>query len=314
MAAAGAPVPERAAAEWVEGVRGARLRAALLAPVGAARGSVVIHTGRTEFIEKYGEVAAEWRARGFAVLVHDWRGQGLSDRLLPDAAKGHARGWRAFVADQRRVLDAFADRLPRPWLALGHSMGGGLLALALMEGETRYAGAVLAAPMMAVATGRRSRRAVGAAALARTTFGGGAALPPVPVDPRYLRFDANVLTHDRARFARTAALIAAEPRLAVAGPTWSWLAFAFAVGAQLLRPGGPERVAIPVLVLLAGDDRVVLNAAAEAWAGRAPGARVVTVEGAWHELLMEADPLRSQAWAQMDAFAERFAPPLSAAV
>ncbi|MBE7218155.1 MAG: alpha/beta hydrolase, partial [Caulobacteraceae bacterium] len=60
MEAPGAPLPRRGAAEWVEGADGACLRAALFRPQGAPRGSVVIHPGRTEFIEKYGEVVGDW--------------------------------------------------------------------------------------------------------------------------------------------------------------------------------------------------------------------------------------------------------------
>ena len=45
--------------------------------------------GRAEFIEKYFEVVRDARARGFAVAMLDWRGQGLSERALPNARKGH---------------------------------------------------------------------------------------------------------------------------------------------------------------------------------------------------------------------------------
>ena len=55
---------------------------------GTARASVVLFGGRGEFIEKYAtEVVGELLARGFAVLSMDWRGQGLSSRMLADPAK-----------------------------------------------------------------------------------------------------------------------------------------------------------------------------------------------------------------------------------
>jgi lysophospholipase len=47
---------------------------------GANRGSVVVSPGRSEPIEKYFEVVQDLLDRGFVVLVHDWRGQGLSHR------------------------------------------------------------------------------------------------------------------------------------------------------------------------------------------------------------------------------------------
>src|SRR3954454_10989135 len=90
--AAGAPDRELGAAPlWVDEAlalrgradfflarSGHRLRAARFAPPSTPRGSVILSTGRSEPIEKYGEVIGELLARGFVVLAHDWAGQGLS--------------------------------------------------------------------------------------------------------------------------------------------------------------------------------------------------------------------------------------------
>ncbi len=116
---------------------------------------MVVSPGRTEPLEKYFELVDDLRARGFTVLVHDWRGQGLSDRLHKDRLRGHAEGAEPFLKDFATVLAAFEARLPKPWIALGHSMGGGLTALALARGEQRFAGAVLTAPMLGLNLGGR---------------------------------------------------------------------------------------------------------------------------------------------------------------
>ncbi|MFN9925763.1 MAG: alpha/beta hydrolase, partial [Phenylobacterium sp.] len=151
----GDPVPPDAQPSWITAADGLRLRAALFpATTAQPRGSVVLSGGRTEPIEKYFETIADFRSRGFTVLAHDWRGQGLSGRELPDSLKGHANGWRPFLDDYRQLLDTFEDRLPKPWIAVGHSMGGCLTLLALVEGEVRVAGAVLCAPMLGLQTGK----------------------------------------------------------------------------------------------------------------------------------------------------------------
>lgn len=129
-----APAPTGGGGEWFEGEGGARLRAALFRPDGRPRGSVILSTGRTEAIEKYFEVVRDLQSRGFVVLVNEWRGQGLSHRDLPDRRKGHARGLDPFMADYRALLVAFEARLPKPWLAVGHSMGGCLTLAALARG------------------------------------------------------------------------------------------------------------------------------------------------------------------------------------
>src|SRR4051812_5295859 len=124
IAVDGAAVPKGIEAAWITGADGVRLRTALLSAAGKPRGSVGLSTGRTESLEKYFETAAALHGRGFTVLLHDWRGQGLSQRLLPDRLRGHAEGFDAFLADYDRLLEVYAGHLPRPWLMVGHSMGG----------------------------------------------------------------------------------------------------------------------------------------------------------------------------------------------
>jgi lysophospholipase len=156
-----APTPDHGTAEWFSGADGATLRAAFFAPEGKPRGSVVVSPGRSEPIEKYFEVVQDLLDRGFVVLVHDWRGQGLSFRALPDRLKGHAAGFKEFLGDYEALLTAFETRLPKPWIALGHSMGGCLTMLALAAGETRFAAAVLSAPMVGLNTGAGRRAGPG---------------------------------------------------------------------------------------------------------------------------------------------------------
>ena len=40
--------------------------------------------------------------------------------------------------------------MPKPWVAVAHSMGGCLTLLAMAHGEDRFAGAVLSAPMLGI--------------------------------------------------------------------------------------------------------------------------------------------------------------------
>jgi lysophospholipase len=262
---------------------------------------VVVSPGRTEPIEKYFEVADILMRRGFAVLAHDWRGHGLSQRPGPDT-RGHAHGWRDFLTDYGALLAAFEPRLPKPWLALGHSMGGCLTLLALAEGEARFAGAILSAPMLGLQTGQIPPTAARllASGLTRTGFGAGLAARETPES-----FASNVLTHDEARYRRNGDQVAAWPQLQVGPPTWGWLDFAFAATARLARGPGTAAIAIPLTIVAAGEERLVDNAAAERVAARLPGARFVTVPGAYHELLQETDAVQAQVWAEFDALAAR---------
>jgi lysophospholipase len=304
-----APPPADASAFWVEGAGGARLRAALFHPGGAARGSIVLSGGRTEPIEKYYEVIGELLERGFVVLAHDWRGQGLSQRLLPDRLRGHAEGPGDFLGDYERLLGEFAAELPRPWIALGHSMGGCLTLLALARGETRrFAGAVLSAPMLGL---KLPLPAPIVARLAAWALRGGRGAAFALGQARHARddlFAGNRLTHDEARFRRWRDQLEACPDLALAGVTWGWLAFAFAAMGELARPGALDAVDVPVLAFVAEDDQVVDTRAQRATLSRLQAGRIVVVPGSRHEILMETDARRAQFWAAFDALAARLAP------
>src|SRR5207253_2835211 len=158
--------------------------------------------------------------RGFVVLAHDWRGQGLSHRDLADPLKGHARGYKAYLDDFRALLGAYYEQLPKPWIAVAHSMGGCLTLLAMAHWEDRFAGAVLTAPMLGIRSPfppLASRVLTGLNLLSGQArrYAPGAAGRPFDAP-----FEGNVLTHDAVRYGRSLGLLSAEPKLALGGPTW----------------------------------------------------------------------------------------------
>ncbi len=308
----GAPTPCGGVAEWLTASDGVRIRTALFKPQGgmdSARGSVILSSGRTEPIEKYYEVIAELQVRGFAVLIHDWRGQGLSDRALADPIKGHAKGWRPFLSDFATVLAVVGARAPKPWIAMGHSMGGALTLLALTEGEDRFAAAILSAPMVGILTPGLSPKVVRVLSVLNEAVGLGGTYTWDKRRPLYgMPFEGNILTHDRQRWNRFQARLEAFPELRLGDPTWGWVAFATSAIARLSRPGGVEAIEIPLCIVTAGEDRICNSRAAARLAARAPMGRHVDVPGAHHEILLETDERRQVFWRAFDDLADEVAP------
>ena len=113
-----------------------------------AKAVVVGLQGLSEFGEKYFETANDLLGRGYGFVMMDWRGQGGSDRFLPNRHKRHAASFEQDLSD----LDDFLTRIVRPMaggrklILLGHSMGGNIALRYLEMRPGRFCGRGLERP------------------------------------------------------------------------------------------------------------------------------------------------------------------------
>ena len=189
---------------------------------------------------------------------------------------------------------------------MGHSMGGCLSALAAAKGAAAFDALFLSAPMMGLAAVRSAPRAAGLVVRAARSLGrAGDYILKDGFEPMLGPFADNVLTHDARRYARFKHQLEVCPNLALGGVTWGWLEFALLACAELGRPDVARAVTVPMTVVAAGDDRLVLNAPARRFAERAPQGRYVEIPGSFHEILMETDDVRAQVWREFDRLVSR---------
>jgi lysophospholipase len=297
------PVPENAVTGTIETPDGMTLRYARWLPPPSHRGTVCIFQGRAEFIEKYFETVRDLRARGFAVAALDWRGQGLSGRVLSDRRKGHVRDFHQYGID----LDAFMEQVvlpdcPPPYYAIAHSMGGAILLRACHNGRRWFDRLVLSAPMIALPRG--ASRLTYAVLQVMRLLGRGTAYIPMGDEQMADRqsFPGNVLTSDPVRFTRNAAILEAEPDLGLGRPTIGWAAAAFRAMRAFATPSYPAALRQPIMIVAAGNDHVVSTPAIETFSGNLLAGAHVILAGARHEILQEQDQYRNQFWAAFDAF------------
>ena len=95
------PAGENATAYWAHTSDNKRIRLAVWAE-NAARGTVLLFPGRTEYVEKYAAYAADLESRGYCTIAADWRGQGLADRLLDDQWSAMSRDFTTIKKMSRR--------------------------------------------------------------------------------------------------------------------------------------------------------------------------------------------------------------------
>src|SRR5580698_1431217 len=147
------PVPDNFVAGMLKTRDGVSLRFARWLPPAGRKGTVVLLQGRAEWIEKYFETVRDLRARGFAVATIDWRGQGLSDRMLSDRHKGYVRSFSDYDTDLETFMrEVVLPDCPPPLFALGHSTGATVLIRAAYRGRRWFDRMVLAAPLIGVAS------------------------------------------------------------------------------------------------------------------------------------------------------------------
>ena len=283
------------------------LRCATARPQNDARGTVVILPGRGDYIERHYETINDLLSRRFAVVVFDWRGQGLSQRLLANRLKGHVRDFAHYETDLATVMRRLVlPEFPAPHVALAISMGGHVLLKASWR-HAWFARAMLISPFIDFPHHPHERwlkllvQLGPYLGLSRLFFPG---LPK-----RLLRasdFEHNALTSDRARFLREVRFLQQYPDVGVAmAPTIGWMHAALTSVRQLRRMvatnGEPHW---PMLALAAAHDRLVNPQALRRLAQAVGNVEAIFLHQTRHDITMERDEIRALFWAAFDAFVE----------
>ena len=269
----------------------------------------MILNGRSEFIEKYQGVVQELLDRDFDVLAFDWRGQGLSDRLLPDPNKGHVEAYEDYLNDVERVVDLAIERsFPSPLIMLAHSMGG-QIGLRFMHARPElFAGAAMTAPMVRLKFGRLPYQVAASVIRLMCAFGRSThyAFGQGSMPYAYHPFSGNVLTSSLEHFQAYRALIDADPGLGLGGATFGWLRAGLRSCATTSRPDFLKGIPCPVLLARASEDELVDNEAIVRLAARLPKGELLYLAGSRHEILIETKPIRDVFWAAFDGWLKRF--------
>ena len=274
------------------------------------RGTVLLATGRSEFIEKYYPAIAGFLGLGFDVAAFDWRGQGLSDRLIEDRLPGYVDSFDSYQRDLDTLLAEIARRgWGRRVVLVGHSMGGCAVIRRLASPERDFHAAILTAPMLGLQFPTLAVPALRAVSWSLSHW----ELGKWRISMRKVKtaadwpFEGNVLTHNRDEFERYAALVRNHPSLALGGVTWGWLSAAFRE-MRVLRALPEGVVKDPVLLFSAGDDRLVSNAAIDDFLARNSRVEHVRLADSRHEPFVELEPVRAVLWNEIACFLDRIAP------
>ena len=272
----------------------------------SSKGTIFLQSGRTEFIEKYYEVISEFIDRGYAVAMMDWRGQGLSSRVSKNIRIGHIDNFKTFDDDFIKIVEeCFKTRCPSPFIGFGHSMGGCLLASYFISEKNVLEKCILCAPMVTVRANAMSRRIVKLLGLLDNIGYGSFPMqkPSWDSEDGWIEepFEDNALTTDRERFERSFKFLKKCPELGVKGITVGWLKHALNRTNQFKKIQWNIAIKRPLLLLDATEDKLVNSHLNKELLGQSDLVEIKSLKSQ-HEIMMETDEIRDEAWKSIDNF------------
>ncbi len=239
--------------------------------VEAPRAAIIVVHGLFEHSRRYEEFAGDMAAHGFSTFVPDLRGHGASE-----GRRGHAGSFDLLLQDLNRFRREVQGLIPvdLPLFLFGHSLGGLIALRHLEEHDVPYHGAIMTSPWLGTAVPVPRWQVLAATVLNRI----------LPSFPFPFRMDPGLLTHDeeRARDYRDDPVIHSTITPRMFTETASAIELA-------LRRG--DRIHVPVLFILAGDDRIVDTRRSLAFARSLPSddIEVEVLDDRFHEVLQEPD-------------------------
>lgn len=254
-------------------------------PPEKARAVLLVLHGLAEHSGRYLHVGARFADAGYAVYALDHRGHGRSP-----GPRVHVAAFDEFLDDVDALRDVAEARHPgRPLVLVGHSHGGLVALRYALAHPGGLAAVVLSSPLLGVHAATRA--SPGLVALARVL----SVLWPGVLLPNHV--DASLLSHDPdvVRAYETDPLVSHR-----VSPRW----FTSSMSAMRQAHEAASRLAVPLLLMVSGGDRIVDPEASLRFAAQAPADKLQLVlwEGLYHEMFNELE--QETVFARMAAWLE----------
>lgn len=239
---------------------GARLRYGWCETGGSPHGTVVLLPGFQSPIEGFYETARDFRRLGFDVWMFDWRGQGGSDRWLPNRQMTNSTG---FDHDERDLVQ-FLSQIVRergPLFLVGESFGGHIGLRLLHDHPNIVSAAAFSSPAIAFHTGTTAPWLVRLSAWGAVTLGYG---DRYAINQSDWLFDPGAggpkddTSDDRDRALAAQAWLLTNPQLRQGGATWAYVDEFYGSSDMEMAPGWMGTIKTPVIIGEVDNDMIAI--------------------------------------------------------
>jgi len=266
---------------------------------GRCSGTVLLQQGHNEFIEKYFETIQELIDRNFNVICFDWRGQGMSDRMIEDNNKQYIEDFSIHCEDIEHIIrNIIKKKFPDPLIGIGHSMGGHLLLLTQEKNQKEFKSIFLSAPML----GFKYEKFLFLLSNLMYFFGKKTDYFPFsnPNMGKETPFYKNGLTSDHERYKRTQKLVRNNPSIRLWGITNAWVHSVKKSLNKIRKKNWQKKILTPITIINPIEDKVVYSKKTQNLYSSFIKCEIYNIEDCEHEILMEKDNLRSIFWKLFD--------------
>ena len=289
------PMPENWMFERFTATDGTKLRIGMGFETPDAKATLFVIPGFTGILEQYGEHLSYWQANGFNVAGMDLRGQGGSERPLPDfPERPWVEDFSVYSKDLYEILATGFSKPDIPLIIVGSSLGGHIAYRTASEYGAGIDGMVLTAPVFRPNTAPYSFRAARLMMNAARWLGRSQSYAPgqgdwKPDPPDMTRPIPCSAAPERV-YIRDA-VYARNPDLRMGTATNQWLAELMESGETTANAAFASRIKIPVTMLLADRDRIIINDKSRTVCDLIPECSVTWLEDSGHCIPQERDEI-----------------------
>jgi len=275
-----------------------------------SKGSLIFVNGMGENVIMYLELFYDLHLRGWSpIYTYDHRGQGLSDRILPDPHVGYVEDWSFYREDlntfiQLTLNDPEVDR--QNLFLIANSMGSAITVEYFQNFPKRqgiFKAVVLASPFFGLnARGFDFAESIFPHAIRFICLFRNCLSPVVGPGSRHLKREVvrNRITGSVDRydlFVRSAKIYSAGYIV----PSLDWVIQAFRMNRRIMKQKDIVKITLPILILQARWDSVVSNRKQKKFCEKIENCSLMVIDGR-HDHFIEIDKLRDQALSETIQF------------